>query len=97
MIDYIMWALGNDEIQVEKITQEWLDKARDGTPGATSRVLAKLQLASHCEALVAELPDGTKAKTDLTTIMGPYRSYSRYEKAFAGASTPGEQAKADAP
>ena len=97
VIDYIMWALGHEEIQVEKVTQEWLDRGRDGTPGAVSRVLAKLQLANHCEALVAELPDGTKAKTDLPTIMEPYRSYTSYQTAFAGASTPGPAATADPP
>jgi hypothetical protein len=97
VIDYIMWALGHEELQVDKITQEWLDKGRDGTPGAVIRVLAKLQLANHCEALVAELPDGTKAKTDLPTIMEPYRSYTSYQTAFAGASTPGPAATADPP
>ena len=57
-------------------------KGRDGTPGAVSRVLAKLQLANHCEALVAELPDGTKVKNDLDRIMDPFCSYGHYELAF---------------
>ena len=101
---YVIWALEHKEVQASQVTMEWLDKAKDGTPGAVPRVLAKLMLVLHCDSLVAELPKDSKTKQNLLTVLESFASYRDYDIAFnngaakADASTLGEDsAPADAP
>ena len=101
VLEHITWALENDEVQTSSITQEWLDKARNGTPGCVARVLAKLQLVANCEGLVAELPATSKTKATLECVLKHFVSYGSYNKAFAtrspSASTPGGDASVAEP
>ena len=47
------------------------------------RVLAKIALIKHLEGLVAELPDKSKAKTNLLGLLQHFQSYATYNAAFA--------------
>ena len=92
VVSYISWALEHEEATAVTITQEWLDKTRDGKPGVVARVLAKQQLVAVFEALVLELPEKSVARTNLSRLVPLFASYSAYNAAFhdASASTPGD-------
>ena len=92
VLQYILWALEHDMVSPAGITMEWLDKARDGTPGALYKALGKIQMAKHCERLVADLPAGTRTKANLEAVVSKFGGYEAYHKAFATptASTLGE-------
>ena len=59
MIEYIEWALKTGKLETASVTIEWLDKARNHTPGAVSRVLANMQLVANCEGMVSQLPESS--------------------------------------
>ena len=90
VLDYILWGLKHEEVEPLQITQAWLDKGRDGTPGTIARVLAKVQLVGQCEASVLELPEGSKSRGAVLGLLEHFRSYCHYDQHFASASTPGE-------
>ena len=89
VLQYLMWALNHEEVVASAITMDWLDKGRDGTPGATYKVLAKTQLVLHAKRLVSELPDGTKTKSDLEKLLIHFHGYDAYNAAFSTTSTCG--------
>ena len=61
---------------------EWLDKAKDGTPGALCKVFGKIQMVKHCDRLVADLPMGTRTKTNLEVVVSKFRGYEACHEAF---------------
>ena len=75
VLDYILWGLIHEEVEPSQITQEWLDKGRDGTPGTVARVLAKVQLVGQCEASVLELPEGSKSRGAVIGLLEHFKSY----------------------
>ncbi|MCP4245200.1 MAG: hypothetical protein GY772_32085 [bacterium] len=84
----ITWALEHEQVSVGGITVEWLDKSRPGSVGACLRTLAKCQLVRHVTSMVEELPEESKARTEMLDIMKHFTSYRAYAQAFGSASTP---------
>jgi len=95
VLQFIMWALQHEMVSTTGVTMEWLDKTRDGTPGALFKVLAKLQLVLHCRRLVSELPEGTRTKANLETVLSKFTGYDAYNNAFS-TPTDGDTGEADA-
>jgi len=87
VLQYVMWGLQHEVVSVGGVTMEWLDKARDGTPGAVFKVLAKMQMVKHCERLVSELPPGSRTKANLETVLSKFQGYAAYNEAFSTTST----------
>ena len=90
VLQYLSWALQHQAISPSTVTVEWLDKTRDGTPGAVFQVLAKNQMVKHCERLVGELPPGTRTKTNLESVIAKFQGHASYNIAFSTASTRGD-------
>ncbi len=87
VLTYITWALEHDQVSPAGITVEWLDKSRSGSVGACLRTLAKCQLVSHVTSMVEQLPEESKARTEMLDIMKHFTSYRAYAQAFGNAST----------
>ena len=86
VLGYIYWGLKHEEFEPCQMSQEWLDKGRDGTPGIVSTVLVKMQLVSQCKAWVSELPEDSRSRADVLGLLEHFRSYWHYDQHFAKSS-----------
>ena len=55
MLQYIRFAIKFEQIQPRKVTVEWLEKAKDGTPGQVQVVLGRKVLFAWLVSLVEDL------------------------------------------
>ncbi len=81
------------ELVVPKaVTVEWLDKSRDGSPGAVLVALAKAQFVDYVRGLVADLatvdPKLVVLK-EMSGVLDKFADYETYEKSFPTAATTG--------
>lgn len=84
-LEYLRFALRFELITGRDVTAEWLDKSKDGTPGALLTTMARQQLV----VLVASWVDDLKAEESATALrleaaeaLEMFSNYVAYEKAF---------------
>ena len=85
-LEYLKFALDYEIKQTRDVTAEWLDKQKDGTPGALATVLGRQQLVMLVGSWVEDLaqsPGHSEAlHKELVGIMPMFGSYVAYEKCF---------------
>ena len=84
-LEYLRFALKFEVLQAKDITAAWLDKQKDGTPGAVVTVLGRQQVVTLVGSWVEDLrsaPQGQGLHTELARILPMFGSYEAYEKAF---------------
>jgi len=94
VVHYIRFQLEQKDMSPATVTVEWLDKRRDGTPGAIATTLAKAQLVHHARALISDLPD-EKHKAELSGLLDRFASYKVYGDAFPSPGDSGSCLVAD--
>ena len=82
IVFYIMWLLEHEKMAASSMTQEWLDKSRDGSPGCVVKVLAKMQLILQMKALATELPEDSPTRKDTMTVLANFTNYEVFSKSF---------------
>jgi len=84
-LEYLLFALNYEIIQARDVTTEWLDKQKDGTPGAVSTVIGRLVVFMLVGTWVEDLAQSSHAESlrkELQGVMPMFDSYPAYEKAF---------------
>ena len=85
-LEYLKFALDYEIMAARDVTAEWLDKQKDGTPGALATVLGRQQLVMLVGSWVEDLaqsPGHSEAlHKELVGIMPMFGSYVAYEKCF---------------
>ena len=91
VLEYLRFALKFEQIDAKAITVDWIDKSKDGTPGAVQTVLARRSLVGFVGGLVQDLHAAEVAPAvlkELDDILPYFANPSTYEAAFqAPAST----------
>ena len=82
VLHYVIFCLKEKEMAGSAVTVEWLDKSRDGTPGACHRTLAKVQLVMHIHSLLEGLPAHASARKEAPQVMAPFATYATYTATF---------------
>ena len=85
-LDYADWCIFHDkhDIKEQTVTVGFIDKAKDGTLGQASLLLAKLQLTAHLKSLVGELPLGSSTRAEILKVFDHFRGYASFRKSFDG-------------
>ena len=99
MLQYIRFAIKFQQIQPRKVTVEWLEKAKDGTPGQVQVVLARKVLVAWLSSFVEDLRSAEVAPsilTELDIVLPYFQSPDAYEAQFqAGTATSGDDQEVD--
>ena len=84
----LRWALDYEYVKPRDITQEWLDKSRDGTLGFLHLVLSRRQIWTTASASAADVPQS--GEDFLQQGLAPFRDYQA-DKRFSDAVPGGGQ------
>jgi len=82
---WLRFALDYEMVSPKDVTNEWMDKQRDGTPGALGTAIGRQQVVALVGTWVDDLrdsPQGHALHTELSKIMPLFANYSTYEAAF---------------
>ena len=82
VIHYIWWALKHEVVAPGSVTGDWLECAKDGTPGVVNLVLCKALLVSHISSIVAELPESSSLRQELVSVLTKFENYACFDAAF---------------
>ena len=95
-LEYLKFGLDYEVLQARDVTVEWLDKQRDGTPGAVTTVLGRRQLVMLVGSWVEGLKESSQTAalhTELANILPMFENYAAYQIAFP--SEPAADPEAD--
>ena len=82
---WLKFALDYELVSPKDVTNEWMDKQRDGTPGALATAIGRHQLVALVGGWVDDLKDSTQGQAlhkELGSIMPLFADYAAYEAAF---------------
>ena len=85
VLQYVDFLLRMENEKPSDITVVWLDKSRDGTPGAVPVALARMEVIAYVAGLVEDMRTKGVAKTvvsDMDAILPNFPDYIAYEAAF---------------
>ena len=68
VLKYLLWALKHEEVTPAKLSVEWLDQKKDGSPGAVAMVLAKALLVCHIQSITDELPEESHVRKEINQV-----------------------------
>ena len=84
-LEYLSWALRFEMAAPKDVTAEWLDKSKDGKPGAVPVALCKIYIVLFVAGLVGDLKKtgmASQVVADLEAVLPHFDSYVKFEKAF---------------
>jgi hypothetical protein len=94
VVHYVMFQLEHKDMSPSMVTVEWLDKRRDGTPGAIATTLAKALLVQHARGLVADLSADGPQK-ELLDLLSRFETFKTYSDTFLSSKATAEGSTAD--
>ena len=83
VLHFIQFSVEQQDMSPSVVTVEWMDKARDATPGAIVCPLAKVQLVSYTRSLLEGLPQEAPARQEVALVLDPFASYKTYSDTFS--------------
>ena len=84
-LEYIRFAMTYEYIQPKDVTAEYMDKAKDGTPGAIVTALGRHQVVALVSAWAEDLRESTQSGglyKELAQVIPMFESYPAYANAF---------------
>ncbi len=84
-LEYLKFALDFELVGPKDVTVDWMDKQRDGNPGALGTALGRRQLVALVASWVEDLkesPQGQSLHGELSEVLPMFAGYASYEKAF---------------